>query len=374
MDKFIKTNYGAGKSATTSKDAAAKPTMLQQAANRENLPWVEKYRPRKVDEIAFQTDVVRVLKEVITGKDLPHMLFYGPPGTGKTSAILAACRELFQTQANIRERVLELNASDERGIQVVREKVKTFAQHAVSSRGLNGEVLPAYKIIIMDEADSMTPAAQAALRRTMETQSKTTRFCLICNYISRIIDPLASRCSKFRFKPLPTEVMKDRLMYIAEQEHFQIDSAAVNVVIEASAGDMRRSVTFLQSLSRLKHAAKITADLARELSGEIPQQIVENLSNLCAKKDHDKVAEYVRRQIVLEGYSVAKVLNELHDLLIFQPDPNKFGITDLVRADIACALAVAEHNLQEGGDDEMQLLAVSSTLCRLLKYPKGVAH
>ena len=156
------------------------------------------------------------------------MIFYGPPGTGKTSTILAAAKDLFGV--DYRSRVMELNASDERGINVVRTKIKAFAQLAVGSSkagaaaadgagaSSGGQTPPPYKLIILDEADSMTTDAQSALRRTMETYSKVTRFCIICNYISRLIPPIASRCAKFRFKPLPAEAMVSRLGHIAQQE------------------------------------------------------------------------------------------------------------------------------------------------------------
>lgn len=199
-----------------------------------------------------QDHAVTVLKKTLKSANLPHMLFYGPPGTGKTSTILALTKELYGPDL-MKSRILELNASDERGISIVREKVKNFARLTVSKpskHDLENYPCPPYKIIILDEADSMTADAQSALRRTMETYSGVTRFCLICNYVTRIIDPLASRCSKFRFKALDASNAIDRLRFISEQENVKCDDGVLERILDISAGDLRRGITLLQSASK----------------------------------------------------------------------------------------------------------------------------
>ncbi|CAB3402006.1 unnamed protein product [Caenorhabditis bovis] len=187
--------------------------------------WTEKYRPKTLQDVAHQEEVVTMLQGALKGKDLPHLLFYGPPGTGKTSAALAFCHELYP-KSIFKDRVLELNASDERGIAVVRQK-----------------------IVILDEVDAMTRDAQSAMRRVIEDCSKTTRFILICNYVSRLIAPIVSRCAKFRFKPLPAEIQVGRLRTICESEGSPMSDEDLKTVMQSSEGDLRRAVCMLQSLA-----------------------------------------------------------------------------------------------------------------------------
>ena len=232
------------------------------------------------------------------------MLFYGPPGTGKTSTILALARQLYGP-AMMGSRVLELNASDERGISVVREKVKDFARqqltHAPPGEYTRTYPCPPFKIIVLDEADSMTQDAQSALRRTMETYSRITRFCRVCNSVSRIIDPLASRCSKFRFKSLDQGNARRRLEDIARAEHVRLAAGAVDALIACSDGDLRKAITFLQSAARLAGAVVATngtAEEGMELDGddqfpfgEVTPRSIEEIAGVIPEPVIDKLVE-----------------------------------------------------------------------------------
>lgn len=276
------------------------------------------------------------------------MLFYGPPGTGKTSTILALAKELFGPEM-FKSRVLELNASDERGISIVREKVKDFARMQLSNPPPNYKdryPCPPYKIIILDEADSMTQDAQSALRRTMETYSKITRFCLICNYVTRIIDPLASRCSKFRFKTLDQGNAKKRLEEIAQNENVELENGAADTLIKCSEGDLRKAITFLQSAARLVGAVKVsqtkpnghskrkviedddedamdidgtdssivTIKSIEEIAGVIPTSVVSGLVQAMQPRAKGAVYEAVAKcvtDMVADGWSATQVVTQV---------------------------------------------------------------
>uniref|UniRef100_A0A8C8RF98 Replication factor C subunit 4 n=1 Tax=Pelusios castaneus TaxID=367368 RepID=A0A8C8RF98_9SAUR len=323
------------------------------------IPWVEKYRPKCVDEVAFQEEVVAVLKKSLEGADLPNLLFYGPPGTGKTSTILALARELYGPEL-FRQRVLELNASDERGIQVIREKVKAFAQLTVSGNRSDGKVCPPFKIVILDEADSMTSAAQAALRRTMEKQSKTTRFCLICNYISRIIEPLTSRCSKFRFKPLTDQIQQQRLLAVSEKENVKVSNEAISRLVQVSEGDLRKAITFLQSATRLTGGTEITENVVTEIAGVIPKPTIDGLLFACQSGSFEKL-ETVVKNLINDGYAATQLVNQLHDVIVERED-----LTDKHKSVIAEKLAEADKCLADGADEYLQLISLCAVVMQQL--------
>ncbi|CCF58184.1 hypothetical protein KAFR_0E00300 [Kazachstania africana CBS 2517] len=334
---------------------AKKRRIDTEGENEQSKPWVEKYRPKKLEEVTAQDHAVTVLKKTLESANLPHMLFYGPPGTGKTSTILALTKELFGPEL-AKTRVLELNASDERGISIVREKVKNFARLTVSKSSkedLEKYPCPPYKIIILDEADSMTADAQSALRRTMETYSGVTRFCLICNYITRIIDPLASRCSKFRFKSLEATNALDRLKYISEKESVQYEEGTLEKILEISQGDLRRAITLLQSASKrisyLK-VEKIRILQVEELAGVVPTKILHEIAEKVATKDIKIIADYVDT-FIISGWSGVSVLNQLHDYYITNDDYD----TDF-KNKVSWILFDTDAKLTNGTNEHIQLL------------------
>ncbi|GAA6008914.1 hypothetical protein JCM10207_004023 [Rhodosporidiobolus poonsookiae] len=352
-----------------------------------NAPWVEKYRPKNLGEVSAQEHTVNVLKKTLGSSNLPHMLFYGPPGTGKTSTILALCKQLFGPDL-YRSRVLELNASDERGISVVRDKIKNFAKTAVTANHDPTYPAPPFKIIILDEADSMTQDAQSALRRIMENHSKITRFCLICNYVTRIIEPITSRCSKFRFKPLDTGSTESRLKEICLAEKVDCPDDALQALIKTSDGDLRRAITYLQSASRL-HAATsepLTATSVQEIGGVVPDSVMAELGRALGVREEEegdgdvemsevgggtgrKVRkgsfEQVQRaveKIVREGYSAVQVLSQLHDLVILDP-----LVAPRAKAKVALDLGLADKALTDGADEELQLLNCCARIAKAVR-------
>ena len=272
----------------------------------------------------------------------------------------------------MRSRVLELNASDERGIAVVRDKIKSFARAAVSAPNPDYPS-PPFKIVILDEADSMTQDAQSALRRIMEQYSRITRFCLICNYVSRIIDPVTSRCSKFRFKPLDASSAEARLQYIAQAEGLRISPEVLSMLIHTSDGDMRRSITYLQSLARLvsargNDASLMSSTTVGELAGIVPMPVITSLAQTMAVPSYDTNDEATPtakgsafdavydavHHIVREGYSSLQVVLQLHDYIISDP-----MLSARQKTKCALHLGAADKALMDGGEESLQLL----TLC-----------
>ncbi|KAJ2879402.1 Subunit of heteropentameric Replication factor C (RF-C) [Coemansia asiatica] len=313
------------------------------------IPWVEKYRPKNINDVTAQEEVVQVLRKSLETKNLPHLLFYGPPGTGKTSTILALTRDMYGPEA-VKTRVLELNASDERGISVVREKVKNFARAVVSTAD-PGYPSPPYKIVILDEADSMTADAQAALRRIMEKYSRITRFCLVCNYVSRIIEPLASRCTKFRFKSLPREQAIGRVIEVAQLEGVDYEDGAVETLVDCAEGDLRRAMMSLQSASRMVQKSKLTASMVTELVGVIPETVIEGLRNAWGGSGSAEDIQQAVDDLIYSGYPASRVLSQLHDLVMQDQH-----LSSLQKAKIAMMMGSVDKALCDGADEQLQMM------------------
>ncbi|KAJ3475102.1 hypothetical protein NLG97_g9574 [Lecanicillium saksenae] len=369
------------------KAAAASNGGSEQKQNKSNdgriQPWVEKYRPKSLDDVAAQEHTVTVLQRTLQAANLPHMLFYGPPGTGKTSTILALAKQLYGPEM-MKSRVLELNASDERGISIVREKVKNFARMQLTNppAGYRDRYpCPPFKIIILDEADSMTQDAQSALRRTMEIYSKITRFCLICNYVTRIIDPLASRCSKFRFKSLDQGSAKKRLEEIATAESVPVEDGAIDALIRCSEGDLRKAVTFLQSAARLVGAGAQPKDSEGDESMEVDKKavtvkIIEDIAGVIPGKTIDELVAALRprasggsyaavsnvvEDMVADGWSAGQIVSQLYQVLTLDET-----IPDVQKNKIVMVFSEIDKRLLDGADEHLSILDLSMRISAIM--------
>lgn len=239
--------------------------------NRKCSSWIEKYRPTKLNNIIGQEHVILTLNKLAENKTtIPNLLFYGLPGVGKTTTVLALCFELFGPD-NINNRVLELNASDERGVDVVRDQIMNFAKKSLSPADPNYPS-PDIKIIILDEVDAMTKDAQSALRKIMEDYLKNTRFCLICNYIEKLIKPLVSRCMFFNFKPLKSKIIITHLKKIAERENMDINDKIITNIYKTYNGDLRQAINSLQQLKYFSGQ-----DLEDEIKEKFDNQFYNNI-------------------------------------------------------------------------------------------------
>ena len=303
-----------------------------------SILWVEKYRPINLNEISSQEHVINSLRKTLFNKNIPHLIFFGPAGCGKTSTIIALAKELFKTEYS--NRVIELNASDERGINVVREKIKIYAKQTIT----NKNDIPPWKLIILDEADTMTSDSQCALRRIMEEYSKITRFCIIGNYCNKIIDPIVSRCALFRFKPINQEHILKKLKYICNQENFNISLEVLNKIIKISRGDLRKAINLLQNYYNI-FQNNFNMTLLNEFSGFIPEEIFNNLIENIYNKNYNNVDNIINK-IILDGYSLVLQISLFHNYIL-----NTDKLSSIQKSNIMIKLAEIDQNLIEGCDE-----------------------
>lgn len=307
----------------------------------DNLPWVEKYRPATLDDVVSHKDITSTIEKFIEKNRLPHLLFYGPPGTGKTSTILAVARRIYGP--DYRKQILELNASDDRGIDVVRDQIKQFAEtRTLFSKG--------FKLIILDEADMMTQAAQAALRRVIEQYTKNVRFCIICNYVNKITPAIQSRCTRFRFSPLPITEVQRRLDTVIEAEKVNLSDDGKQALLKLSKGDMRRALNVLQAC----HAAY---DLTTETE-------VYNCTGNPHPSDVEKIVQYMLNHDFTTAYQLISAMKierglALQDLLTGAYEYiETIELKPHARIYLLDHLATTEHRLSTGGNEKIQLSAL----------------
>jgi replication factor C subunit 2/4 len=307
-----------------------------------NNSWVEKYRPENLQEISSQSGVIESLKNTLATKNIPHLIFFGPSGCGKTSTILALGKELFGS--NYTERIIELNASDERGINVIRDKIKKYAKQSVKDI----KDAPPWKIIILDEADTMTSDSQFALRRIMEQYSKITRFCILCNYHNKIIDPLVSRCSLFRFKPIEPIYIIEKLSRICDGENLNCSNKILNKIVEISRGDLRKAINLLQKCAN-SFGDEINEELLDEISGILPKTKFQLLIDNIWTKNTSNV-NYLISEYISQGYSMVNQILLFHNFIVGS------NISSEQKAKILYKLAEIDQNLINGCDEYIQFL------------------
>ena len=312
------------------------------------IPWIEKYRPNNINDIIYHHDIINTLKKLIGNKKFPHTIFFGPPGTGKTSTILACAREIYGDQ--YRSFILELNGSDDRGIKVIREQIKEFSEYnQLFCRGV--------KLVILDEADSMTYDAQFALRRVIENYTHNTRFCLICNYISKIIPALQSRCITFRFSNIEHDESFRKINEIIKHENIEYDDKGIKTIIDICKGDMRKCINLLQSVSMA--TGFINESNVYKCSGEPSSEVFSELLNYLTKVSFQETYHYINN--IRLGYSMSLIdLIKRIDKFILNLKLSNNQLSTLITD-----LSEIENNLSNGGTDEIQLGSMISCFIKL---------
>ncbi|MEM3019172.1 MAG: replication factor C small subunit [Candidatus Bathyarchaeia archaeon] len=315
--------------------------------------WAEKYRPRKLDDVIDQRHVVERVKVFVKERNIPHMLYAGPPGSGKTTVALCISEELFGSAW--RQSTLETNASDERGINVIRQKIKDFAR----TRAI-GDV--PFKIIVLDEADALTPEAQQALRRTMETFTRTARFILCCNYSSRVIEPIQSRCAVFRFRPLSGEDVKAYVMRIVQGEGLKVTDKAIEAIIYFAQGDLRKAANLLQASAALSR--EIDESSVYEAASQARPEDVRHMLEKALSGHFQEAREILQDMLLRQGLMGEDVIREIHRQVY------SLDLTDEEKVQLIDKIGEYDFRLTEGGNELIQLEALLAQFLRFSKAPR----
>jgi replication factor C small subunit len=307
--------------------------------------WAEKYRPKSLKEIIDQKEIVERLNSFVKAKNVPHCIFAGPPGTGKTTAALCLAHDLYG--AGYREHLMELNASDERGIKIVRETVKTFAR----TRSI-GEI--PFKILILDEADNMTSDAQQALRRTMERFTETCRFIMIANYSGKIIEPLQSRCAPFRFSYMSQKDQNRYLQRIIKEENVMILDEGLKAIFEVSGGDLRRATNAIQAAASM--GKEIDAETVYSVIGRANPEDISAMIKIAMKGDFLGARKKLREMILKYGVAGSDIIRQIHTEIFRSMLPDSWKVT------LSEAVGEIDFRLVQGADEEVQLSALLARL------------
>jgi len=309
-----------------------------------NLPWVEKYRPTKLNELISHEEIISTISRFVDSGKLPHLLFYGPPGTGKTSTILACARELYSPK-EFNSMVLELNASDDRGIGIVRGQILNFASTRTIFKSK-------FKLVILDEADAMTNDAQNALRRVIEKYTENVRFCIICNYLSKIIPALQSRCTRFRFAPLKPKQILPRLNFVIDEENLKVEDKAKKALLKLGEGDMRKVLNILQStaLANLnENTTVLTVDHFYACTGSPLPEDIETIVKWMLTLDLTSAFQKINLLKTAKGLALVDILTQVHVYI------EKIDFPPAVRTFILKGMAEIEHRLAIGTNEKIQL-------------------
>jgi replication factor C small subunit len=318
--------------------------------------WVEKYRPTSLEEMLGQESIVTLLRSYAEKRSMPHLMFAGPPGTGKTTAALALARDMFG--ASWRQNFLELNASDERGIDTVRTTIKQYARTSPL-----GDV--PFKLLFLDEADNLTSEAQGSLRRLMERYSGSCRFILSCNYSSRIIDPIQSRCAVFRFRSYSPEAIHLQLERIAKAEGKKVAPEAYEAILAASSGDMRRAINLLQLTST--HSDNITGETVKENATMPLRREVEGMLGAALAGNFREARSRLYALFTERGAAGEEVLRAIHSYL---PDIGDQVLTPREKVRLVEYLGEVDFRLAMGASDRVQLEAVLAHIAAGVTPPK----
>ncbi|WP_254536374.1 replication factor C small subunit [Halomarina litorea] len=306
--------------------------------------WIEKYRPQTLDEVFGQEAIVDRLQSYIAKDDLPHLLFAGPAGVGKTTSATAIAKELYGD--DWRENFLELNASDERGIDVVRDRIKNFARSSFGGHD--------YRIIFLDEADALTSDAQSALRRTMEQFSNNTRFILSCNYSSQIIDPIQSRCAVFRFAPLSDDAVGEQIRAIAEEEGIEMTDDGLDALVYAAAGDMRKAINGLQAASVM--GGTVDEEAVFAITSTARPEAIREMVEKALDGDFTAARSQLETLLTEEGIAGSDIIDQLHRSVW------EFGLADREAVRVMDRVGEADYRITVGANEQVQLEALLASL------------